>query len=75
LERVVLDTNVLVSTLLNSFGVPGRVLDLVLAGELTVTHDDRILASGGRYFAGRNSASRPVISRCCWALSKARESA
>jgi putative PIN family toxin of toxin-antitoxin system len=44
LERVVPDTNVLVSALLNSFGAPGRVLDLVLAGELTVAHDDRVLA-------------------------------
>jgi putative PIN family toxin of toxin-antitoxin system len=44
LERVVLDTNVLVSALLNSFGAPGRVLDLMLAGELTVAHDDRVLA-------------------------------
>jgi putative PIN family toxin of toxin-antitoxin system len=44
LERVVLDTNVLVSALLNSFRAPGRVLDLVLAGELTVAHDDRVLA-------------------------------
>ncbi|MGH3145356.1 MAG: putative toxin-antitoxin system toxin component, PIN family [Rubrobacter sp.] len=42
--RVVLDTNVVVSALLNSFGAPGRVLDLALAGELTVVHDDRILA-------------------------------
>ncbi len=44
MERVVLDTNVLVSALLNSFGAPGRVLDLVLAGELIVVHDDRVLA-------------------------------
>jgi uncharacterized protein len=44
LERVVLDTNVLVSALLNSFGAPGRVLDLALAGELTVAYDDRVLA-------------------------------
>ena len=44
LERVVLDTNVLVSALLNSFGTPGRVLDLVLAGELAVAYDDRVLA-------------------------------
>ena len=42
--RVVLDTNVLVSALLNSFRAPGRVLDLALAGELIVAHDDRILA-------------------------------
>ena len=44
LERVVLDTNVLVSALLNSFGAPGRVLDLALAGELTVAYDDRVLS-------------------------------
>lgn len=42
--RVVLDTNVVVSALLNSFGAPGRVLDLVLAGELAVVYDDRIVA-------------------------------
>lgn len=40
---MVLDTNVLVSALINSFGAPGRVLDLALAGELTVTYDDRIM--------------------------------
>ena len=38
-----LDTNVLVSALLNSFGAPGRVLDLVLAGELIAAYDDRVL--------------------------------
>ncbi len=43
-QRVVLDTNVVVSALLNSFGTPGRVLDLVLAGELTAAYDDRVLA-------------------------------
>lgn len=43
LERVALDTNVLVSSLLNSFGAPGRVLDLVLSGELNAAHDDRVL--------------------------------
>jgi predicted nucleic acid-binding protein len=43
-ERVMLDTNVVVSALLNSFGAPGRVLDLVLAGELTVADDHRLPA-------------------------------
>lgn len=41
--RIVLDTNVLVSGLLSAAGPPGRVLDLVLAGRLTVHFDDRIL--------------------------------
>lgn len=43
-RRVVLDTNVVVSGLLNSFGPPGRVLDLALAGDLTVAYDDRVLS-------------------------------
>lgn len=42
--RVVLDTNVLVSGLLSPFQAPGRILDLVLAGEFTPVFDDRILA-------------------------------
>jgi uncharacterized protein len=43
-ERIVLDTNTLVSALINSFGAPGRVLDLVLSGEVVVAHDDRLFA-------------------------------
>jgi putative PIN family toxin of toxin-antitoxin system len=42
--RIVLDTNVIVSGLLNPEGTPGRVLDLFLAGEITMVVDDRILA-------------------------------
>jgi putative PIN family toxin of toxin-antitoxin system len=42
--RIVLDTNVIVSGLLNPGGNPGRVLDLFLAGEVTLIVDDRILA-------------------------------
>ncbi len=41
--RVVLDTNVLVSGLLNPVGAAGRVLDLLLAGEIALLVDDRIL--------------------------------
>lgn len=41
--RVVLDTNVLVSGLLNPHGAPGRVLDLLLVGGLRPLFDDRIL--------------------------------
>lgn len=40
----VLDTNVLVSGLINSFGPPGRTVDLVLRGDFVVVYDDRILA-------------------------------
>ncbi len=41
--RIVLDTNVLVSALLNAHGSPGRVLDGLLLGELRLVCDDRIL--------------------------------
>jgi putative PIN family toxin of toxin-antitoxin system len=42
--RIVLDTNVLVSALLNPHGTPGRIIDLVLSGAVVVLFDDRILA-------------------------------
>ncbi len=41
---LVLDTNVLVSGLLNPVGAPGRIVDLILAGHLRLAYDDRILA-------------------------------
>lgn len=49
--RVVVDTNVLVSGLLSAAGPPGRVVDLVLAGEVVVLFDDRILAEYGDVLA------------------------
>jgi putative PIN family toxin of toxin-antitoxin system len=42
--RLVLDTNVLVSGLLNPLGAPARVLDLTLAGTAILLYDDRIRA-------------------------------
>lgn len=42
--RVVIDTNVLVSGLINPHGAPGRVVDGILAGNLVPLFDDRILA-------------------------------
>ena len=42
--RVVLDTNVVVSALLSPHRVPAQLLDLVLAGELGLLADDRIVA-------------------------------
>ena len=41
---VVIDTNVLVSGLINPDGAPARVVDLVLANVIQVAFDDRILA-------------------------------
>ncbi len=39
---VVVDTNVLVSSLLSAFGPPSRILDLLLTGDLQLAYDDRI---------------------------------
>ncbi len=40
---VVLDTNVIVSGLLNGEGKPGKIIDLVLDNRIQVAYDDRIL--------------------------------
>jgi putative PIN family toxin of toxin-antitoxin system len=42
--RIVVDTNVLVSGLLNPRGAPGRIVDLTLAGHVSLIVDDRIQA-------------------------------
>lgn len=41
--RIVLDTNVLVSGLLDPNGPPGRILDLILGRHLILLYDDRII--------------------------------
>src|SRR5438874_11801152 len=42
--KIVLDTNIVVSGLLQSKGNPARVLSLALSGAVQVCHDERILA-------------------------------
>jgi putative PIN family toxin of toxin-antitoxin system len=42
--KIVLDTNIIVSGLLQSLGNPAQVLTLVLSGAVRVCHDKRILA-------------------------------
>ncbi len=42
--RVVIDTNVLVSGVMNPHGPPGRIVDHALAGTFTVLYDDRIMS-------------------------------
>jgi uncharacterized protein len=41
--KIVLDTNVLISGMLNPSGPPGRIVDLLRSGALQLTVDDRIL--------------------------------
>jgi putative PIN family toxin of toxin-antitoxin system len=43
-KGLVLDTNVLVSGLLSPHGPPGRILALVLSGELAAAYDVRIMS-------------------------------
>ena len=42
--KIVLDTNIVVSGLLQSQGNPAQILTLALAGAVQVCHDERILA-------------------------------
>lgn len=44
---VVLDTNVLISGMINAFGPPGRIVDLVRAKRVEIVVDDRILTEYG----------------------------
>lgn len=53
--RVVIDTNVLVSGIINPHGPPGRIVDAVISERLIVLYDDRIL---GEY---RAVLRRPVF--------------
>ncbi|MDR1454006.1 MAG: putative toxin-antitoxin system toxin component, PIN family [Candidatus Margulisbacteria bacterium] len=42
--KIVLDTNVIVSALINPNGAPARVLALVLSGKVILLYDNRVLA-------------------------------
>jgi putative PIN family toxin of toxin-antitoxin system len=41
--KIVLDTNVIVSALLNPYGVPAKILGPVLNGTIKIVYDNRIL--------------------------------
>lgn len=56
--KAVLDTNVLVSGMINPAGAPGRIVDLVRAGSLQLVADDRVLAECAEVL------SRPVLKAC-----------
>ena len=42
--KVVLDTNVLISGLINPQGIPAQIVNLLINGRITLLYDDRILA-------------------------------
>jgi putative PIN family toxin of toxin-antitoxin system len=50
---VVLDTNVMVSGMLNPNGPPGKILDLMLNNQITAAYDNRILGEYEEVLARR----------------------
>ena len=44
MSRIVLDTNVFVSGMINAFGPPGRIVDLLREGMIELVVDDRVLS-------------------------------
>jgi uncharacterized protein len=58
--KIVLDTNVVVSGLLNSKGNPATILTLVLTGAVQVCHDKRILAEYSEVLARPRFKFDPV---------------
>ena len=61
--HVVLDTNVLVSGLLNEFGNPGKIIDLILTNLIIVAYDDRILSEYDDVLARQEFNFDPDLAR------------
>jgi len=62
---IVLDTNVIVSGLLQPKGNPAQVLALALAGAVQVAHDERILPNTKKCFLARGSSlTRKRSAKC-----------
>ena len=47
MNRIVLDTNVLVSGMINAHGAPGRIVDMVREEHVELVVDDRVLSEYG----------------------------
>ena len=60
---VVLDTNVVVSGLMNETGKPGRIIDLALENRFQVAYDDRILSEYEDVLARPELHIRPARAR------------
>jgi len=64
--KVVIDTNVLVSGLINAEGTPAQIVNLLLNGRLTLLYDSRILREyrevlGRKKFGFGNSTIGPLF--------------
>ncbi len=66
--KIVLDTNIIVSGLLQSLGNPAQVLALALAGAVQICYDKRILAEYTEVLARRRFKFDPE--RVCEVLTK-----
>ena len=64
--KVVVDTNALVSGLINAQGGPGRIVDLLRVDVLQVVVDDRILAEYRDVWLARPSAGTSPGTRRSW---------
>jgi uncharacterized protein len=60
---VVLDTNVIVSGLLNGEGKPGKIIDLALENRFQVAYDNRILGEYEDVLARPELHIRPALAR------------
>jgi len=60
---VVLDTNVLVSGLMNGAGNPGKIIDLVLDNRFQIAYDDRILGEYEDVLSRTKLHIRPALAR------------
>jgi putative PIN family toxin of toxin-antitoxin system len=58
---VVLDTNVVVSGLMNGSGMPGKIIDLALDNRFQVAYDDRILGEYEDVLARPELHIRPTL--------------
>ncbi len=58
--RIVLDTNVLVSGLLNPEGTPAQILNLLINGKLVLLYDSRILKEYEEVLHRRKFGFRPT---------------
>jgi len=61
--RVAIDTNVLVSGLLNEAGKPGRIIDLLLEDRFQIAYDDRILGEYEDVLARPELRLQPTLVR------------
>lgn len=60
---VVLDTNVVVSGLINGSGMPGKIVDLALENRFQVAYDDRILGEYEDVLARPELNIRPPLAK------------